>query len=145
VATTLNALQPRCRRPRGCAASKDAAAATLDLAKKQFQAGYVNYLGLLSAEQAYQQAVINVAQAQGNRYTDNRRIVSGARWWMVEPLGCPQHNRKQYRRGCQCEIFAEPCMRGCTATSVRGGLRGVGGTGSEKSLLRSFRLATIRE
>jgi hypothetical protein len=30
---------------------------TLNLARKQFQAGYVNYLALLNAEQAYQQAV----------------------------------------------------------------------------------------
>ncbi len=83
VADTLNALQQDADGLKAAAASKDAAAVTLDLAKKQFQAGYVNYLGLLIAEQAYQQAVINLAQAQGNRYTDTAALFQalGGGWW----------------------------------------------------------------
>ena len=83
VADTLNALQQDADGLKAAAASKDAAAVTLDLAKKQFQAGYVNYLGLLSAEQAYQQAVINLAQAQGNRYADTAALFQalGGGWW----------------------------------------------------------------
>jgi outer membrane protein TolC len=60
VADTLNALQQDADGLKAADASKDAAAVTLDLAKKQFQAGYANYLGLLSAEQAYQQAVVTL-------------------------------------------------------------------------------------
>jgi len=50
---------------------------------EQFRAGYVNYLGLLSAEQAYQQAVINLAQAEGNRYADTAALFQalGGGWW----------------------------------------------------------------
>ena len=83
VADTLNALQQDADGLKAAAASKDAAAVTLDLAKKQFQAGYVNYLGLLSAEQGYQQAVINLAQAQGNRYADTAALFQalGGGWW----------------------------------------------------------------
>jgi len=83
VADTLNALQQDADGLKAAAAAKDAAAVTLDLAKKQFQAGYVNYLGLLSAEQAYQQAVINLAQAQGNRYADTAALFQalGGGWW----------------------------------------------------------------
>jgi NodT family efflux transporter outer membrane factor (OMF) lipoprotein len=83
VADTLNALQQDADGLKAAAAAKDAAAITLDLAKKQFQAGYVNYLGLLSAEQAYQQAVINLAQAQGNRYADTAALFQalGGGWW----------------------------------------------------------------
>jgi NodT family efflux transporter outer membrane factor (OMF) lipoprotein len=83
VADTLNALQQDADGLKAAAASKDAAAVTFDLAKKQFQAGYVNYLGLLSAEQAYQQAVINLAQAQGSRYTDTAALFQalGGGWW----------------------------------------------------------------
>jgi len=83
VADTLNALQQDADGLKAAAASKDAAAVTLALAKKQFQAGYVNYLGLLSAEQAYQQAVINLAQAQGNRYADTAALFQalGGGWW----------------------------------------------------------------
>ena len=83
VADTLNALQQDADGLKAAAASKDAAAVTLDLAKKQFQAGYVNYLGLLSAEQAYQQAAVNLAQAQGNRYADTAALFQalGGGWW----------------------------------------------------------------
>jgi NodT family efflux transporter outer membrane factor (OMF) lipoprotein len=83
VADTLNALQQDAEGLKAAAGAKDAAAVTLDLAKKQFQAGYVNYLGLLSAEQAYQQAVITLAQAQGNRYADTAALFQalGGGWW----------------------------------------------------------------
>jgi outer membrane protein TolC len=56
---------------------------TLDLAQKQFHAGYANYLALLNAEQMYQQAVINLAQAQANRYADTAALFQalGGGWW----------------------------------------------------------------
>jgi NodT family efflux transporter outer membrane factor (OMF) lipoprotein len=83
VADTLNALQQDADALKAAAAAKDAATVTLDLAGKQFQAGYVNYLGLLSAEQAYQQAVINLVQAQANRYADTAALFQalGGGWW----------------------------------------------------------------
>jgi NodT family efflux transporter outer membrane factor (OMF) lipoprotein len=83
VADTLNALRQDADALKAAAAAKDAAAVTLDLAKKQFQAGYVNYLGLLNAEQAYQQAVINFVQAQANRYADTAALFQalGGGWW----------------------------------------------------------------
>ena len=83
VADTLNALQQDADALKAAAAAKDAAAVTLDLAKKQFQAGYVNYLALLNAEQAYQQAVINLVQAQANRYADTAALFQalGGGWW----------------------------------------------------------------
>jgi NodT family efflux transporter outer membrane factor (OMF) lipoprotein len=83
VADTLNALQQDADALKAAAAAKDAASVTLGLAKKQFQAGYVNYLGLLNAEQAYQQAVINLVQAQANRYADTAALFQalGGGWW----------------------------------------------------------------
>ena len=83
VADTLNALQQDADALKAAAAAKDAASVTLDLAKKQFQSGYVNYLALLSAEQTYQQAVINLAQAQANRYADTAALFQalGGGWW----------------------------------------------------------------
>jgi NodT family efflux transporter outer membrane factor (OMF) lipoprotein len=91
VADTLNALQQDADGLKAADASKDAAAVTLDLAKKQFQAGYANYLGLLSAEQAYQQAVVNLAQAEGNRYADTAALFQalGGGWWNRSDV--PQH------------------------------------------------------
>ena len=83
VADTLNALQQDADALKAAAAAKDAAGVTLDLARKQFQAGYVNYLALLSAEQAYQQAVISLVQAQANRYADTAALFQalGGGWW----------------------------------------------------------------
>jgi NodT family efflux transporter outer membrane factor (OMF) lipoprotein len=83
VADTLNALQQDADGLKAAAAAKDAAAVTLDMARKQYQSGYANYLALLSAEQAYQQAVIALAQAQGNRYTDTAALFQalGGGWW----------------------------------------------------------------
>jgi NodT family efflux transporter outer membrane factor (OMF) lipoprotein len=83
VADTLNALQQDADALKAAAAAKDAAAVTLDLSKKQYQSGYANYLALLSAEQAYQQAVINLVQAQANRYADSAALLQavGGGWW----------------------------------------------------------------
>jgi len=83
VADTLNALQQDADGLKAAAAAKDASSVTLDLAKKQFQSGYANYLSLLNAEQAYQQAVINLAQAQANRYADTAALFQalGGGWW----------------------------------------------------------------
>ncbi|MGB2623771.1 MAG: efflux transporter outer membrane subunit [Candidatus Acidiferrum sp.] len=83
VADTLNALQQDADALKAAAAAKDAAAVTLDLARKQFQAGYVNYLAVLNAEQSYQQAMINLVQAQANRYADTAALFQalGGGWW----------------------------------------------------------------
>jgi len=83
VADTLNALQQDAEGLKASAAAKDAASVTLDLAQKQVQSGYTNYLALLSAEQTYQQAVINLAQAQANRYADTAALFQslGGGWW----------------------------------------------------------------
>jgi NodT family efflux transporter outer membrane factor (OMF) lipoprotein len=83
VADTLNALQQDADALKAAAAAKDAASVTLDLTKKQLEAGYANYLALLSAEQAYQQALINLVQAQSNRYADTAALFQalGGGWW----------------------------------------------------------------
>ena len=83
VADTLHALQLDADGLKASAAAKDAAAVTLDLAKKQYQTGYVNYLALLSAEITYQQALINLVQAQTNRYADTAALFQalGGGWW----------------------------------------------------------------
>jgi NodT family efflux transporter outer membrane factor (OMF) lipoprotein len=83
VADTLHALNQDANALKADAAAKDAAGITLELAKKQYGSGYLSYLGLLSAEQAYQQAVINLVQAQANRYADTAALFQalGGGWW----------------------------------------------------------------
>jgi NodT family efflux transporter outer membrane factor (OMF) lipoprotein len=83
VADTLHALQQDADALQAAAAAKDASSVTLHLARKQYQSGYASYLALLSAEQAYQQAVINLVQAQANRYADTAALFQalGGGWW----------------------------------------------------------------
>jgi NodT family efflux transporter outer membrane factor (OMF) lipoprotein len=83
VADTLNALEQDANGLNAAAAARDAAKITLDLAQKQFQSGYAGYLSVLSAEQTYQQALINLVQAQANRYADTTALFQalGGGWW----------------------------------------------------------------
>jgi len=83
VADTLNALQQDADGLKAAAAAKDAALITLDLSRKQYQSGYANYLTLLNAEQSYQTALINLVQAQTNRYADTAALFQalGGGWW----------------------------------------------------------------
>jgi NodT family efflux transporter outer membrane factor (OMF) lipoprotein len=83
VADTLTALEQDAEGLKASAAAADAAKVTLDLSQRQFVAGYASYLSLLSAEQAYQQARINLVQAQANRYADSAALIQalGGGWW----------------------------------------------------------------
>jgi len=83
VADTLHALDQDADALKAAAAARDAAVVTLDLTKQQFQSGYINYLALLSAEQAYQQSEIALVQAQTNRYADTAALLQalGGGWW----------------------------------------------------------------
>ena len=83
VADTLNALQQDAEGLKTAAAARDAASVTLDLIRKQVETGYANYLALLNAEQTYQQARLNLVQAQANRYADTAALFQslGGGWW----------------------------------------------------------------
>jgi NodT family efflux transporter outer membrane factor (OMF) lipoprotein len=83
VADTLNALQQDADGLKAAAAARDASRVTLDLAMRQFESGYVNNLALLIAQQTYQQAVLNLVQAQANRYADTAALFQalGGGWW----------------------------------------------------------------
>ena len=74
VADTLHALQEDAEALKAAASAADAAKVTLELTTRQLKVGYVNYLALLNSEQTYQQALINLAQAQANRYADTAAL-----------------------------------------------------------------------
>jgi NodT family efflux transporter outer membrane factor (OMF) lipoprotein len=63
--------------------AESAARVTYDLTRRQMEAGYVNYLTLLGAETAYQQALLNRVQAQATRYGDSVALFQalGGGWW----------------------------------------------------------------
>jgi NodT family efflux transporter outer membrane factor (OMF) lipoprotein len=83
VADTLTALEQDAEALKAAANADDAAKTTLDLVQRQAQDGYVGYLALLSAEQAYLQAQINLAQSQSNRFSDTAALFQalGGGWW----------------------------------------------------------------
>jgi NodT family efflux transporter outer membrane factor (OMF) lipoprotein len=83
VADTLVALDQDAAGLKAAAAATEAAKRTLDLSQRQLKAGYANYLSLLNAEQSYQQARINLVQAQANRYADTAALFQalGGGWW----------------------------------------------------------------
>ena len=83
VADTLHALQQDANALNAAAAARDAAKVTLDLAQTQFKSGYAGYLPFLTAEQTYQQALMNLVQAEANRYADTAALFQalGGGWW----------------------------------------------------------------
>ena len=83
VADTLVALDQDAKGLRAAATADAAAKTTLDLVQRQLQDGYTNYLGLLSAQAAYQQAEIALVQAKANRYADTAALFQalGGGWW----------------------------------------------------------------
>ncbi|MBV9772246.1 MAG: efflux transporter outer membrane subunit [Bryobacterales bacterium] len=83
VADTLHAIREDADALKAAVDATKAAAVTLDLTKTQFDAGYAGYLSVLSAEQTYQQALLNQVQAQSNRYSDTAALFQalGGGWW----------------------------------------------------------------
>lgn len=66
--------------------AENAAKITYDLTRRQVESGYVNYLALLSAQSAYDQALLNRVQAQALRYGDAVALFQalGGGWWNRE-------------------------------------------------------------
>jgi len=83
VADTLHAVTTDDRALSAAVAAEAAARKTLDLTREQAHVGYVNYLTLLSAEQAYQQVVSSRVQAQAARFGDAASLYQalGGGWW----------------------------------------------------------------
>jgi NodT family efflux transporter outer membrane factor (OMF) lipoprotein len=83
VADTLNALQQDADALKSAAAAANAAKIALDLSQQKIQTGNAAPLDLMTAEQTYQQAEINLIQAQANRYADTAALFQalGGGWW----------------------------------------------------------------
>ena len=83
VADALHALSQDGDAVTAAAEGLDAAKVTLDLTRQQLASGYATDLAVLTAEQAYQQALVTVAQAQANRFVDTVALFQalGGGWW----------------------------------------------------------------
>jgi NodT family efflux transporter outer membrane factor (OMF) lipoprotein len=83
VADTLHALVSDAKALSAAVEAEQAAKVTLDLTRRQNKDGYVNYLALLSAEQAYQQTLAARVQAETTRFGDTAALYQalGGGWW----------------------------------------------------------------
>jgi NodT family efflux transporter outer membrane factor (OMF) lipoprotein len=83
VADTLHALVSDADALAAAVEAERAAKKTLDLTRAQMERGYVDYLALLQAEQAYEQALLNLVQAQATRFGDTAALFEalGGGWW----------------------------------------------------------------
>jgi NodT family efflux transporter outer membrane factor (OMF) lipoprotein len=75
------------------AAAERAAAKSLQIARESLALGAISYLSLLNAQTTYEQAVVNLAQAQGNRYADTVALFQalGGGWWNRSDVASTQN------------------------------------------------------
>ncbi len=83
VADSLRALDNDAHALNAQADAERAARASLDLSQQQYRLGAVSYLSLLDSQRQYQQAVVNLVQAQAARYADTAALFQavGGGWW----------------------------------------------------------------
>lgn len=83
VADTLHALQSDADTLTATYAAERAAFASLEIARRQLELGALGYLGLLTAQNAYETALIALVQAQASRYADTAALFQalGGGWW----------------------------------------------------------------
>jgi NodT family efflux transporter outer membrane factor (OMF) lipoprotein len=88
VADTLHALQFDADALKATYAAERAAFTSLEIARRQLQLGAINYLGLLTAENTYDTALIALVQAQAARYADTAALFQalGGGWWNREDV-----------------------------------------------------------
>jgi NodT family efflux transporter outer membrane factor (OMF) lipoprotein len=83
VADALTALQLDADAVNADLKAEQAAAESLKATRHNVELGLASYLALLTAQQTYSQAVLNLAQARANRYSDTAALLQalGGGWW----------------------------------------------------------------
>jgi NodT family efflux transporter outer membrane factor (OMF) lipoprotein len=83
VADTLHALDFDAKALTAAVKAEHAAAKSFEITRKELDLGQINHFALLAAEQTYQQAKINLVQAEANRYADTAALFQalGGGWW----------------------------------------------------------------
>jgi outer membrane protein TolC len=95
VADTLTALDNDAQALKADFDALDAAKGSLELIQRQYAAGAVNYVSLLSAQQAYQQARLAYVRAVASRYIDTVTLFQalGGGWWNRNDQGALRNAR----------------------------------------------------
>ena len=86
VADSLTALQLDSDAVNANLKAEQSAANSLKAIRHNVELGLASYLALLTAEQTYNQAVLNLAQSRANRYSDTAALLQalGGGWWNRE-------------------------------------------------------------
>jgi NodT family efflux transporter outer membrane factor (OMF) lipoprotein len=83
VADALHAVQSDAETLKAAFAAERAAFKSLEIVRRQLQLGAISYLGLLTAENTYDTALLALVQAQAARYADTAALFQalGGGWW----------------------------------------------------------------
>jgi NodT family efflux transporter outer membrane factor (OMF) lipoprotein len=100
VADALYALQADAETLKAAVAAEQATKTTLDITTEAQRLGAVNYLAVLSAQQAYRQALLARAQAQAARLSDTVTLFQavGGGWWNRPELGAAPTSARSSER-----------------------------------------------
>jgi NodT family efflux transporter outer membrane factor (OMF) lipoprotein len=92
VADCLTALEHDAEALKAQSDALGAAKASLDLIQRQYDAGAVNYVSLLTAQQQYQESRIAVVRATASRFADTVALFQalGGGWWNRKDSGTAQ-------------------------------------------------------
>jgi NodT family efflux transporter outer membrane factor (OMF) lipoprotein len=92
VADALHAVQSDAETLKAAVAAERAASKSLEIARHQLQLGAISYLGLLTAENTYQTALLALVQAQASRYADTAALFQalGGGWWNRADVAPPK-------------------------------------------------------
>jgi outer membrane protein TolC len=98
VADTLHAMISDADALAADRTAERAASVTLDLTHEQMRDGYTDYLADLAAEIAYQQALLNLVQAQATRFGDTAALYQalGGGWWNRQGEAASAHERVEH-------------------------------------------------
>jgi NodT family efflux transporter outer membrane factor (OMF) lipoprotein len=88
VADALHAVQSDADTLKAAYAAERAAFKSLEIARRQLQLGAISYLGLLTAENTYDTALLALVQSQAARYADTAALFQalGGGWWNREDV-----------------------------------------------------------
>ena len=88
VADALHAVQSDAETLKAAFAAERAAFKSLEIVRRQLQLGAISYLGLLTAENTYDTALLALVQAQAARYADTAALFQalGGGWWNREEI-----------------------------------------------------------
>jgi NodT family efflux transporter outer membrane factor (OMF) lipoprotein len=98
VANALHAVEVDAEALKAQVLAEQSARDSLELARQQYKIGAINYLTLLNAQQAYENALVNRVRAQATRYSDTVALFQalGGGWWNrsdVDPKSRGSHDR----------------------------------------------------